>query len=251
MWDPATGHWTLMARAASNRLYHSIALLLPDGRVLTGGGGHPGDDANFYDEHPDFEIYEPPYLFQGARPIIDAAPDSIQYSKPFALATKNSGNLKVSLFRLGCATHAWDHNTDFTRLAVTRVSATSLQIEAPSDSVQTTPGPHRLFLVDSAGIPSVAKMVWVNAPSGGARVADNATARQSGMVRVGNHLHIESASLPAGAECRLQDARGRLVAVLAQGGTRDFALPRNLRPGKYVAVFGAGAKRATAEFMFP
>src|SRR5262249_39599156 len=35
IWDPKTGKWTLMAPQAEVRLYHSTALLLPDGRVLS------------------------------------------------------------------------------------------------------------------------------------------------------------------------------------------------------------------------
>ena len=53
MWDPATGAWTDLAAATVPRLYHSIALLLPDGRVLTTGG-------NGFTQT---EIYSPPYLF--------------------------------------------------------------------------------------------------------------------------------------------------------------------------------------------
>ena len=38
-WNPATGQWTTLAAQAVTRQYHSTALLLPDGRVLSSGGG--------------------------------------------------------------------------------------------------------------------------------------------------------------------------------------------------------------------
>jgi hypothetical protein len=38
-WNPATGTWTTMAAQSQTRQYHSTALLLPDGRVLSAGGG--------------------------------------------------------------------------------------------------------------------------------------------------------------------------------------------------------------------
>ena len=38
-WDPATGQWTTLAAQSVTRQYHSTALLLPDGRVLSSGGG--------------------------------------------------------------------------------------------------------------------------------------------------------------------------------------------------------------------
>src|SRR6185437_4715320 len=43
MWDPATGQFTVMASIAVYRGYHSTALLLPDGRVLSAGGNVGGD----------------------------------------------------------------------------------------------------------------------------------------------------------------------------------------------------------------
>jgi hemin uptake protein HemP len=39
IWNPDTDTWTVGASLAIARLYHSSALLLPDGRVLIAGGG--------------------------------------------------------------------------------------------------------------------------------------------------------------------------------------------------------------------
>ena len=38
-WNPATGQWKTLASMQVTRQYHSTALLLPDGRVLSAGGG--------------------------------------------------------------------------------------------------------------------------------------------------------------------------------------------------------------------
>src|SRR4029079_14113215 len=46
MWDPAANSWTTMASSRRPRLYHSSALLLPDGRVLLAGGGAYGQATN-------------------------------------------------------------------------------------------------------------------------------------------------------------------------------------------------------------
>ena len=64
MWDPDTDTWTTMAAHKRPRLYHSSALLLPDGRVLLAGGGAFGAATN----EDNGEIYSPPYLFKGPRP---------------------------------------------------------------------------------------------------------------------------------------------------------------------------------------
>ena len=41
LWNPATGAWTRMPAMQVPRCYHSTAILLRDGRVLSGGGGRP------------------------------------------------------------------------------------------------------------------------------------------------------------------------------------------------------------------
>src|SRR5262249_18073533 len=66
IWSPVTETWTTVANMAVPRLYHSEALLLPDGRVFVSGGGN---DAGIVDQLS-AEIYSPPYLFKGARPVI-------------------------------------------------------------------------------------------------------------------------------------------------------------------------------------
>jgi hypothetical protein len=59
MWNPKTGKFTVMAPEAEPRNYHSVAVLLPDGRVFSGGGGLCGSCAT---NHPDGQIFTPPYL---------------------------------------------------------------------------------------------------------------------------------------------------------------------------------------------
>ena len=81
LYDAATGQWTLGPAQDELRTYHSTALLLPDGRVMSAGddgyGGSSNDTA---------EIYEPPYLFKGARPSIASAPDAVTYGDTFTVA---------------------------------------------------------------------------------------------------------------------------------------------------------------------
>ena len=63
-WNPATGQWRTLAAMQITRQYHSTALLLPDGRVLSSGGGICGtcDQVGYLAKNA--EIFSPPYLFQ-------------------------------------------------------------------------------------------------------------------------------------------------------------------------------------------
>ncbi len=76
-WNPSSGNWTTYAPMSAPRLYHSVAVLLPDGRVyVAGGGGDPG-----VTDQRSAQIFSPPYLFKGTRPTIASAPSTVSYGK--------------------------------------------------------------------------------------------------------------------------------------------------------------------------
>ena len=90
IWDPeaASGsQWTEVDVPEEHaRLYHSTALLLPDGRIMVGGGGAPGPH-----NYTDVQYYSPTYLFDGnqpaTRPVVSNAPKKIGYDGTFSLSS--------------------------------------------------------------------------------------------------------------------------------------------------------------------
>ncbi len=162
IWDPTTGAWTTVASMAAARNYHSTAVLMPDGRVLVAGGGHEensSDPGQF-----NAQIYSPPYLFNGARPVITSAPATANYGAPMAVTTPDAASItSVNLVSLGADTHQGDMDEHFVPLSFTAGSG-SLSIQAPPSSALAPPGYYMLFLVNSKGVPSVASMVHI-APS--------------------------------------------------------------------------------------
>jgi hypothetical protein len=166
LWSPATGQWRTLAAMQVTRQYHSTGLLLPDGRVLSAGGGICGicDTVGYLAKNA--EIFSPPYLFQAdgtlaPRPTIDAAPASTNYGAPIEIATASPGSIrKVALVRLGSVTHSDNMEQRYIPLSFT-AGATSVTATAPANANIAPPGIYMLFILDANGVPSVARMVSV------------------------------------------------------------------------------------------
>lgn len=155
MWNPVTETWTTMASMQQARVYHSTALLLPDGRVLMAGSGRPGV------ERRTAEIYSPPYLFKGARPTITSAPTSVGYNQTFSINTPNAlGITNVTLIRLSSVTHSRNMNQRINRLSFTR-SVGRLNVTTPANGNLCPPGHYMLFILNSSGVPSLAKIIAI------------------------------------------------------------------------------------------
>ncbi len=156
LWDPAAGSWSTMAAMAVPRTYHSTAALLPDGRVLVGGGG---EGAGASEQHSEIEIYSPPYLFKGPRPVIAVAPSVGVYGQTMFVGTTQAASIqKATLVRLPSVTHSFDQNARFVPLPVS-LFGDGVRVTLPSDPNLAPPGHYLLFVVNSSGVPSVARTV--------------------------------------------------------------------------------------------
>jgi hypothetical protein len=160
IWDPATSGWQAAATAVQMRLYHSVSLLLPDGRVLTGGGGAPGPQTNL-----NAEVYTPPYLFKqdgsgalAARPAITSAPATATWGASVRLGTDAASVSRVTLIKTGSATHTVDFDQRFLSLSFSGTGA-ALDVTMPASRKVAPPGFYMLFVFDGAGVPSVAKVI--------------------------------------------------------------------------------------------
>ena len=156
LWAPQTQTWSTMASMHTPREYHGTALLLPDARVLVSGMG--ADFGNVPDEKS-AEFYSPPYLFKGPRPTITQAPSQVQYNLNFFVQTPDGASItSVSLIRTGAVTHFFDQNERFLPLKFSQTVG-GLTVTAPVDANLAPPGLYMLFLVNSAGVPSIAPFV--------------------------------------------------------------------------------------------
>jgi hypothetical protein len=154
IFDPETNTWARAAPMSIDRLYHSGALLLPDGRVLT-AGSNPA--TGVYDRR--IEIYHPTYLFQGPRPVIDDAPTVIEYATMFDIRFTHTRQIdEVALIRPSVTTHCVNTDQRYIGLAIIERSADRVRVEIPRSRGVAPPGYYMLFVL-SDGVPSVARFV--------------------------------------------------------------------------------------------
>jgi galactose oxidase len=162
LWNPATEQFTALAPAAIPRTYHSVALLMPDGRVFTGGGGLCGTGCPT--NHLDAEIFTPPYLIAAdgtpaSRPTITTAPATAANGANITVATNRAVTV-FSIIRTGTATHSVD--TDQRRIALTPTTVSGgYRLTIPADKGIAVPGYWMLFALDANGVPSVAKTIRI------------------------------------------------------------------------------------------
>src|SRR5215467_615524 len=182
LYDPVSNSMSSAGTAAYSRLYHSTALLLPDATVVS-MGSNPGARGSY---EPAIEIYTPPYLYDSSdhlitakRPQITSQPFTtpLAYNAPFQVSYSSSAPIASAvLVRLGSVTHAFNMEQRVIGLcgATAPCSALSntLNLTTPPNGNIAPPGYYMLFLIDSAGVPSVATFIqlspYATAPPRGA-----------------------------------------------------------------------------------
>jgi hypothetical protein len=157
IWSSINQTWKAMNSMQIARLYHSTALLLPDGRVLVAGSGRRGPP-----EQLNAELFSPPYLFKGPRPSIIAAPASVSYASDFFVQTPDPASIvSVSLIRSGTVTHAFNMDQRFLSLTFQQ-TADGLTVQVPANGNLAPPGFYLLFLINTEGVPSIGAFVQLH-----------------------------------------------------------------------------------------
>src|SRR6266567_6528418 len=161
LYDPASNTFSSAGANSTQRLYHSVALLLPDATVWLAGGNPARGTYN-----NTVEIYKPAYLFNSSggaatRPSITSAPSSVAWGNQFVVQTPNAASISsVVLVRNGSLTHAFGMDQRLVGLSFT-AGTSSLTVTAPPNDNIAPPGYYMLFVLNSSGVPSLASMLHV------------------------------------------------------------------------------------------
>ncbi len=159
LFDPVANAWSPMADLASVRMYHSVMILLPNGKVMMSGWANDASSGTI-------ELYSPPYLFKGARPAISSVPATVNFGNPFTIATPDATTItKVTLVKPMAVTHQTETNQRVIELSFLHdhVHPNNLIATAPdggSPHAFAPKGYYMLFILNGSGVPSVAK--WVH-----------------------------------------------------------------------------------------
>ncbi len=197
---------------ATQRLYHSVALLLPNATVwLAGGNPERGTYNNT------MEIYQPPYLFTSSgalatQPSITSAPTPITYGNTFTVQSPDASTISsVVLVRNGTVTHAFGMDQRLVGMSFTAGSG-SLTVTAPPNGNIAPPGYYMLFILNSSGVPSVAQMVQVLPTV--STVSVSSVSPNNGSTAGGTAVTITGTSFAAGATVTFGGAAATNVVVV-------------------------------------
>lgn len=226
IWNPDTGVWRTVADISVPRNYHSVAVLLTDGRIWSGGGGLCDCAA----DHPDHQVFTPPYLYTAAgalatRPTITTAPAQVVAGQTVNVQATAS-MAKFSLIKMTGLTHNLNSDLRYLRVPFTSPSSGQYQLTLDSNRNVLTPGYWMLFAVNAAGVPSVAKVIQVVTALGPVvttPVVQNSTLNTAVSLQVratsptGATLTYSATGLPPGTNINSQT--GVISGTVTQTGT--------------------------------
>jgi YVTN family beta-propeller protein len=240
IWNPASGTWSVGASAAQVRVYHSATLLLPNGTVLSTGGGAPGPVNN-----QNAELYYPPYLFTTVDGTAQLAPRPVMTSIS-ALAFDHGAALQLRLADAGAVarlvliangsvTHGFNSGQRFLEVPFTQ-SGQLLSATLPASASAAPPGYYQVIALNAAGVPSHGVIVGLGL-GGRLPAAQTDLPRQQALV-------LESGNAPGQAIAAAPDSLAALAGVpnsAAAAPSAQFWVRNGLADAACVSLESVGA----------
>ena len=154
IFNPLTQAWSEMDAAPIERKYHSHALLLPTGEVMSCGW-----------MNNTIEVFSPPYMFR-TRPVISASPSLVHHGHQFTIDTPDASSIrKVVLVRPMAPTHNTDSEQKVIQLLFSQTGANTVSATMPNGWHPHSTGQrgyYMLFILNDEGTPSVANWIYLH-----------------------------------------------------------------------------------------
>lgn len=157
IWDPSNGQWEQGPDANRIRVYHSITTLLPDGSVLSTGGGSPGPVLNL-----NAEIYYPAYFFDevDGEPVLAERPHikaisglAYRHNSELQFDLESEESIKeLALLGVSNSTHSFNSGQRRIPLTFSR-DQFRISTQIPGKNL-VPPGYYQLVAVNQKGVPS-------------------------------------------------------------------------------------------------
>ena len=164
LWNAQSKTFRTAADSSIPRNYHSVALLMIDGRVFSAGGGLCGTCKT---NHQDAQIYSPPYLFDktgqpAVRPVILEAPERASEGQAITVRTDHPIS-QFALIKTSSTTHGTNTDQRFLPITFSQKSLEHYELTLPHNPNVMTPGMWMLFALNEQGVPSLAKVIQIYA----------------------------------------------------------------------------------------
>jgi hypothetical protein len=162
IFDPVAKTWTVVNGMNLAKVYHSTGILLLDGRVWLAGNSYAKNQWELGSE-----FYVPSY-YNATRPTISAAPSVGNYGETINIPTPNAADIqKVSMIRLSSFTHGFNSELRFIWLQIQSKGSNSVTVSAPLNAKIAPPGWYMIHVLNSAGVPSKARVIKIPGTAGG------------------------------------------------------------------------------------
>lgn len=185
IWNPNSNEFRSLGSMRVPRNYHSVALLMKDGRIFVAGGGLCNKCST---NHEDAEIFTPPYLLNdddslATRPTLSDVPTNANPGDIIKVQVDTDVEHNFTLIRMAAATHAVNNDERRIPLTATRIDGNNFNLELPTNSAVLLPGNYFLFAMDDRGVPSIAETINISTdvnPNNGFEAAGTIVATNNG-----------------------------------------------------------------------
>ncbi len=162
---PQTNQLVTLEAEQVARLYHSSAVQLEDGRIISGGGGAPGPLQNLNAQFFTPDIFYESNGSLATLPVIQSIDKVADNGTQITIEVNDSSVIsRVGAVRSGGVTHSTNSDTRYLSLNFSIVDSTTIVADLPNANIMI-PGHWMLAVVNNAGVPSTYSSIGVGVAS--------------------------------------------------------------------------------------